>query len=95
MQYVLDPTRGLRPAAAIAAGGATVGACYPSSELRLPLLRGERGGGGSPSTADGWRDADRSSDHPFNHQEVLRLMPLYRQVQMLAREGIAVDRSAT
>ena len=52
---------------------ATAGAGHPPPALRLPRLRGRRGGGAGAGAADRWRHADRGADRARGGQQVLRL----------------------
>jgi transposase len=65
----------------------------PLDGSTLPRLRGCRGGGASAGAADRWRHGDRGADHDVLVSKFCDSLPLYRQAQMLARQGVTLDRS--
>jgi hypothetical protein len=73
--------------------GATAGAGGASTQICLPGLRGSGDAGARAGAADrGWI-ADRGDSGPGSGLQICRHLPLYRQAQIYARQGITLDRS--
>ena len=69
------------------------GGRHPPAEIRLPHLCQRRRAGAGTAAADRGRPADRADGGARAGDEIRDHAPLYRQAQMLARQGIVIDRS--